>query len=95
MSVKATRKTLVKMISVLKCYVAALLKLSYISFFKEPFDVDVLRKKKYAKKWFKQRIIKICSVFKVRLHIRFPHAFSALHCDFLLLTLIEQNQGKL
>jgi hypothetical protein len=32
---------------------------------------------------------------KARLHIRFPHAFSALRCNFLLLTLIEQNQGKL
>jgi hypothetical protein len=50
MSVKATRKTLVKMTSVLKCYVAALLKLSYISFFKEPFDVDVVRRKKICKK---------------------------------------------
>jgi len=33
--------------------------------------------------------------FKARLHIRFPHAFSTLHCNFLLLALIEQNQGKL
>ncbi len=33
--------------------------------------------------------------FKVDLHIWFPHAFSSLRCDFLLLTLIEQNQGKL
>ncbi len=32
---------------------------------------------------------------KVRLHIWFPHAFSALLCNFLLITLIEQNQGKL
>jgi len=32
---------------------------------------------------------------KANLHIRFLHAFSALCCDFLLLTLIEQNQGKL
>jgi len=31
---------------------------------------------------------------KAHLHIRFPHAFSALRCNFLLLTLIEQNQGK-
>jgi hypothetical protein len=32
---------------------------------------------------------------KARLHIWFPHAFSAWRCNFLLLTLIEQNQGKL
>jgi len=32
---------------------------------------------------------------KVRLHIRFLHAFSALHFNFLLFTLIDQNQGKL
>ncbi len=31
---------------------------------------------------------------KVHLHIQFPHAFSALHCDFLLLTLVLINQGK-
>jgi len=32
--------------------------------------------------------------FKARLHVRCPHAFSALRLNFLLLTLIEQNQGK-
>jgi len=37
--------------------------------------------------WLK--LIKVC------LHIRFTHAFSTLHCNFLLLTLIEQNQDKL
>jgi len=26
--------------------------------------------------------------------MRFPHAFTALRCNFLLLTLMEQNQGK-
>jgi len=33
-------------------------------------------------------------VEKVHLHIYFPHAFFALCCNFLLLTLIEQNQDK-
>jgi len=32
---------------------------------------------------------------KAHLHIQFLHAFSALRCNFLILTLIEQNQGKL
>jgi len=34
-------------------------------------------------------------LIKARLHIRFLNAFSALRCNFLLLTLIEQNQGNL
>jgi hypothetical protein len=33
-----------------------------------------------------------CNILlKVRLHIRFPHVISTLRCNFLLLTLIEQN----
>jgi hypothetical protein len=34
------------------------------------------------------------SYVKARLHIPFPHAFSALRCEFLLLTLVLLNQGK-
>jgi hypothetical protein len=29
-----------------------------------------------------------------RLHIPFTHAFSALHCGFLAMTLVGSNQGK-
>jgi hypothetical protein len=34
-------------------------------------------------------------IVKLRLHIQFLHVFSTLGYNFLLLTLIEQNQGKL
>jgi len=40
-------------------------------------------------------IMGACTYEKVHLHIQFPHALSTLHCNFLLLTLIDQNQGKL
>jgi len=35
------------------------------------------------------------TLVKLSLHNWFPHAFTALRCNYLLLTLIKQNQGKL
>jgi len=37
----------------------------------------------------------VATQLKEHLHIWFPHAFSAFRCNFLLLTLLDQNQVKL
>ncbi len=68
-------------------------------------DEQTKKKKIFHLKVFKSKtkkytFIKDClrsfknNVIKAHLRMPFPHAFSALHCDFQIITLVSPNQGK-